>query len=168
VAARLSVPPGRDPLLTLAVALQLSDTHAGDGGFCILPGSHKAAFPCPEPVLAYEEAQEAVVQPVLHKGDVVLFTEAATHGTLPWASDVERRTVIYRFSPAGSAYGRSYLEGLAELDGLTEAEAAVLQPPFHARLDRAQLTDGGEIATSRPREDYKKEFDKKVFGKSYF
>ena len=55
-----------------------------------------------------------------------MFTEASTHGTLPWTSDVERRTVIYRFSPAGSAYGRSYLEGFDELKGLTDAEKAVL------------------------------------------
>ena len=87
-------------------------------------------------MLAYEEATEAVVQPVLKKGDVVFFTEAATHGTLPWRSDTERRTVLYRFAPSGSAYGRNYLDGLAELDGLTEAEAAVLQPLFHTRLDR--------------------------------
>jgi hypothetical protein len=157
----------------LAVALQLSDTRAGDGGFCIVPGSHKAAFACPERILAYEEACETVVQPVLSKGDVVLFTEAATHGTLPWVSDVERRTVIYRFSPAGSAYGRSYLEGglqgmAADLDGLTDAEAAVMQPPFHPRLDRAKLAEDGTLEPTKSREDYKKEFDKKVFGKNYF
>ena len=85
----------------LAVALQLSDTRAGDGGFCILPGSHKSNFAPPPEVLAYEEATEAVVQPVLKKGDVVFFTEAATHGTLPWRSDTERRTVLYRFAPVG-------------------------------------------------------------------
>lgn len=111
-----------------------------------------------------------MVQPVLNKGDVVMFTEAATHGTLPWNSDHERRTVIYRFSPSGSAYGRSYLDGgvkgmAADLEGLTEAEAAVLQPPFHGRLDRQTLADDGQLEPLKPREDFKKEFDKKVFGK---
>ena len=152
----------------LAVALQLSDTNAGDGGFCILPGSHKSNFAPPPEVLAYEEATEAVVQPVLKKGDVVFFTEAATHGTLPWRSDTERRTVLYRFAPSGSAYGRNYLDGLAELDGLTEAEAAVLQPPFHTRLDRPTLNADGTLKPAAPREQYKKDFDKKVFGKAYF
>ena len=152
----------------LAVAVQLSDTNAGDGGFCILPGSHKANFACPPRVLAYEEATEHVVQPVLAKGDVVMFTEAATHGTLPWQSEVERRTAIYRFSPAGSAYGRAYLEGYEELAALTEAERAVLQPPFHPRLDRPTVSDEGEAEQPAPREDFKKAFDQKVFGKNYF
>jgi hypothetical protein len=35
----------RNELLTVCV--QLSDTNPGDGGFCILPGSHKSNFPVP-------------------------------------------------------------------------------------------------------------------------
>ena len=31
----------------LAASLALTPTAVGDGGFCILPGSHKANFPCP-------------------------------------------------------------------------------------------------------------------------
>lgn len=31
----------------LTVCLQLTDTEPGDGGFCIVPGSHKANFPVP-------------------------------------------------------------------------------------------------------------------------
>ena len=53
------------------------------------------------------------------------------------------------------------------MSDLTEAEAAVLQPPFHARLDRTTLRDDG-TAELVPREDYKKAFDKQVFGKNYF
>lgn len=41
-------------------------------------------------------------------GDVLLFTEAATHGTLPWKAQHQRRVVIYRFAPATMAYGRAY------------------------------------------------------------
>lgn len=39
----------RNQLLT--VVLQLTDVHAGDGGFCVVPGSHKSNFPIP-PALA--------------------------------------------------------------------------------------------------------------------
>ena len=153
----------------LAVSLCLTDVAPGDGGFCIVPGSHKANFACPPAMLAYEAHEERVVQPSLRRGDVVMFTEAATHGTLPWTADAERRTVIYRFSPAGSAYGRGYLEDpAAELDDLAPEHAAVMQPPYHPRLDRAHVDESGTYAPPPPREDYKKEFDKKVFGKQYF
>lgn len=40
----------------LAVSLFLTDVKAGDGGFCIVPGSHKSNFPCPERILAFEDA----------------------------------------------------------------------------------------------------------------
>jgi len=152
----------------MAVSVALTDTKAGDGGFCVLPGSHKANFPCPPRVLGFEDAKDHVVQPTLHKGDVLLFTEAVTHGTLPWTSENERRAVIYRFSPAGSAYGRGYLEGFDEINGLTEAEKAVLQPPFHPRMDRVLLDEQGQAAPVTPREEHKKVFDQKVFGKNYF
>jgi hypothetical protein len=52
-------------------------------------------------------------------------------------------------------------------DGMTERQKAVLQPPFNTRLDRVQLDDeGGTHVESRSKA--KKEFDKKVFGTSYF
>ena len=31
----------------LAVSVQLTSAKVGDGGFCIVKGSHKANFPCP-------------------------------------------------------------------------------------------------------------------------
>ena len=72
------------------------------------------------------------IAPCPAAGDVLLFSEATTHGTLPWASDTERRTALFRFAPANSAYGRSYLEGMADMVDLTPEEKAVLQPPFNA------------------------------------
>ena len=152
----------------LAIGIALDDCEEENGPLMVIPGSHKSNFAPPKEVLAYEAATDAVVQPVLNKGDVVLFTEASTHGTLPWASDTERRTVLYRFAPSGSAYGRSYLDGLADLDGLSEEQAAVLQPPFHPRLDRTTLDESGAVKLPTPREQHKKDFDLKVFGKPYF
>ena len=35
----------------------------------------------------------------VNAGDVVIFTEATTHGTLPWKGAEQRRNIIYRFSP---------------------------------------------------------------------
>ena len=51
----------------LTVCMQLTPSRAGDGGFCIVPGSHKANFPVPPALadLADAELSEFVHQPVL-------------------------------------------------------------------------------------------------------
>ena len=53
------------------------------------------------------------------------------------------------------------------MDNLTDAERAVLEPPYHQRLDRPALTMGGTVAGQR-RAEFKKEHDAKVFGSKYF
>jgi hypothetical protein len=53
------------------------------------------------------------------------------------------------------------------LKGLTPAEAAVLEPPYHPRLDRPALTLSGEVAGQK-RADWKKNHDNKVFGYSKY
>lgn len=154
----------------LAVSVALSDTAPGDGGFAIVPGSHKSNFACPQAILEYKSNQDLVVNPEIKAGDVLLFTEAATHGTMAWTAKHTRRAVLYRFAPSTYAYGRSYYptwpEGTEE--GMTDAQKAVLQPPHHVRLDRTTLTDSGAVAGTQTRDDFKKEHDAKVFGNKYF
>lgn len=54
----------------------LTDVPAGTGGFCVVPGSHKANFELP-----FRELEDhAEVLPV-NAGDVILFTEALAHGS---------------------------------------------------------------------------------------
>ena len=86
-----------------------------------------------------------------------------------------RRACLYRFAPSTSAYGRAYHPRWPGADGengdgledLTESERAVLQPPFHPRLDRLTLGDDGEV-TTQSRAGFKKDHDAKVFGSKYF
>eukprot|EP00191_Tetraselmis_sp_GSL018_P010270 CAMPEP_0177602058 /NCGR_PEP_ID=MMETSP0419_2-20121207/14650_1 /TAXON_ID=582737 /ORGANISM="Tetraselmis sp., Strain GSL018" /LENGTH=276 /DNA_ID=CAMNT_0019095485 /DNA_START=844 /DNA_END=1671 /DNA_ORIENTATION=- len=66
------------------VSVALTPTEVGDGGFCIIPGSHKSNYPCPEEIIRYEDCQEITQQVPVAPGDVILFAEAAQHGTLPW------------------------------------------------------------------------------------
>lgn len=166
----------RNQLLT--VCMQLSQANAGDGGFCVVPGSHKSNFSIPPDLadLADEELSEFVRQPALQPGDVLIFTEAALHGTLPWTASHQRRTVIYRFAPAGSAYGRGYLATQHQaamwpdvtLQDMTESQLAVMLPPFHPRMNRPYLDKDGQAVEAKERESFKVEFDEKVFGTRYF
>ena len=135
-------------------------------------GSHKANLPCPPAMQRHEVAREFVENPKLEPGDVLLFSEATTHGTLPWSAAHTRRACLYRFAPATSAYGRAYMTSKPAwptdmTKDLTEAQAAVLEAPYHPRLDRPSLQSDGRVAVTS-RAEFKKEHDAKVFGSKYF
>jgi ectoine hydroxylase-related dioxygenase (phytanoyl-CoA dioxygenase family) len=159
----------------LGCNVMLTDHNAGDGGFCVVPGSHKSNFKLPAGMADGDRHGEFIVQPPTRGGDVVLFSEGTVHGARAWTvRDRQRRSCLYRFAPATSAYGRSYFGhegggGWPErmYDGLTEAQRAVLEPPYANRLDRPNIqTDGSVTITSRT--ERKKQHDRDVFGTKYF
>ncbi len=159
---------GRPYCHLLAASVALTTTKTGEGGYAVLPGSHKSNVPVPPDVMKMLKQTESVRNPEIEKGDVLLFTEACTHGTIPWTGegrDGKRRAVLYRFAPANMAYGRSYLPEWPKgtTDGMSDGEKAVLQPPFNPRLDRNLLCDDGEQTTTFVRADFKKAHDAKVF-----
>jgi hypothetical protein len=86
----------------VAVQWPLVDQRPGDGGFCCIPGSHKASFELPPDA----DPTSLVREVPLGAGDVVLFTEALTHGTLPWRAARQRRALFYKYSPGSSSWGR--------------------------------------------------------------
>lgn len=111
---------------------QLADVNEGDGGLCVIPGSHKANFACPEEILIYQEHRELVYNIPCRAGDMVIFNEATIHGTLPWRAQHQRRSLLYRYSPkylhfAGGVYETNMPSWV---DELTEAQQAVLEPPY--------------------------------------
>lgn len=122
----------------LAAAVQLTDIGEGDGGFCVLRGSHKSNFPVPQSIVHGLGHTTHLHQPSTKAGDVVFFSEATTHGTLPWNADHERRTVLYRFAPSNIAYSRSYAPSWSEdmLEG-----ACVPGLPLYQPIRVAQFID---------------------------
>ncbi len=158
----------------LGCNVMLTDHNAGDGGFCVVPGSHKSNFKMPKGMVDGESYAEFIRQPVTKAGDVVLFSEGTVHGALPWTASRQRRACLYRFAPATNAYGRSYFghDGngwpTAMYENLTDAQRAVLEPPYANRLDRPNIVpqDGSIVMTTR--NERKKEHDRQVFGTKYF
>lgn len=114
------------------VSYALTDIGTDDGGFCCIPGSHKAAFPLPESYREYEE-----IGPVVHvpqkAGDVLIFTEALTHGTLPWKGMHERRSLLYKFSPSMIAWAK-YERSPELLAKLTPEQQEIVRDTFHSFL----------------------------------
>ena len=129
------------------VAWQLADVNPGDGGLIVIPGSHKGNVSCPTPIRKWEAHHDIVKHVTCKAGDVVIFTEAVTHGTIPWTADHDRRSVLFRMSPANVAYARGYGPWPEHmLAGMTPAQRAVVEPPYHPRLDRPSLDDEGNVA----------------------
>ena len=148
----------------VAASFFLSDQNEGDGGFCVVSGSHKINFAPTDDIMNGEDEEflkSHVQQPVCKAGDVVLFSEATIHGCLPWTADFQRRIALYRFSPNNCAYARGYAEGWPEsyLEGMSEEQQAVMLPPYTQRFDRPFLTEAGVIGGIKSRSEVKKQFD---------
>ncbi|GIX06450.1 MAG: hypothetical protein KatS3mg115_0853 [Candidatus Poribacteria bacterium] len=115
----------------LTVALwTLVDVGPEDGGFCCIPGSHKANFPLPRDVRSYEACLDWIHQPTLQAGDVLIFTEALTHGTLPWKAPHDRRAVLLKYAPGHEAWGRVRPIPPELEEKLTERQKRLFEPPY--------------------------------------
>jgi len=108
----------------VAVMWPLVDHEAGKGGFCCVPGSHRANFPLPANI------DRSWVQEVpLRAGDLMVFTEALTHGTSPWRSREQRRALFHKYAPGHLAWGPDYVELAALAPVLTERQRRLIQKP---------------------------------------
>ncbi len=114
------------------VAWALTDCGPGDGGFACIPGSHKSNYPAPRDVVRLEKDIGVVKQVQAGAGSAVIFTEALTHGTLPWKAGHERRSILYKYAPGPLTYSRTYLpQGVEDvLDEFTPEQRAMLEPPY--------------------------------------
>jgi len=109
----------------VVVMYALEDVNPGDGGLIGVPGSHKANQPfMPKP------DSHLVVQPSLKAGDMLIFTEALVHGTRKWVSKNRRRSLLYKYSPGYSTWGKPNLGDQLLPQAQTDIEKALLREPF--------------------------------------
>lgn len=111
------------------VAYNLADVGPEDGGFGCVPGSHKSNYRFPGEWRDMAENIEPCVRRVTGPaGTAVVFTEALTHGALPWTGQGERRTVFLKYSPHPISWSARYFDE-TEFEGLTERQRAILEAP---------------------------------------
>jgi ectoine hydroxylase-related dioxygenase (phytanoyl-CoA dioxygenase family) len=109
------------------VSYVLNEVIAGEGGFACIPGSHKSNFPCPASIADLTDSDH-VYSPAVEPGDAIIFTEALTHGSLPWKSSHRRRALFYKYSPRHMSWMRpQWSARLLEL--CTSEQRALLQAP---------------------------------------
>ena len=115
----------------VAVAFELDTVNPSDGGFACVPGSHKSNIGLPsEWRIAKTQAEmpEIVERVAVSAGDAIIFTEACSHGTVPWTGEGERRTIFYKYCPHAIAWSPCYYNA-DNYGGLTEAQREILLPP---------------------------------------
>jgi hypothetical protein len=123
------------------VSWQLTDVNEGDGGFCCVPGSHKSNYPCPSEIKRYEAWRDCVEQVVAPAGSAILFTEALTHGTLPWRGAQPRRSILFKYSPGFLAWGSGYPPPAELLEDLSPEAQVVMERPY--RYKRPEFPEKG-------------------------
>ena len=131
---------------------------AGEGGMCVVSGSHKAVEPAPEGVQAggdRDAPMDVVRELPTRAGDLVLFAETLTHGTRPWSGADDRRIVLYTYT-AGAVVahaGRAFLPEEVWGDWtqeLTLEQRAVLHGPGVDAAGRLPLLESdGAVARVR-------------------
>jgi hypothetical protein len=117
----------------ISVEYLLADEAPEDGGFAVVPGSHKANLPCPDGMKKWQIHREFVTKVPAKAGDSIIFSEATTHGALPWRAKHQRRTMLIRFVPGFMAFHgmpQTYSEP-AYMEDLTEPQRESLQIPSH-------------------------------------
>ena len=75
-----------------------------------------------------EELEPIVERVTGPAGTAVIFTEALTHGTLPWAGSHERRTVFFKYSPASLSWSANYYDP-SKYNDLNETQRVILEGP---------------------------------------
>ncbi|MGD0311574.1 MAG: phytanoyl-CoA dioxygenase family protein [Acidimicrobiales bacterium] len=112
----------------VVVAYSLKDVGPDDGGFACVPGSHKSAFAFPDRWKDLADPHPCVRSVTGPAGSAIVFTEALTHGTLPWGGSDERRTVFYKYSPRSLAWSRTNYDP-TEYPDLSEQQRDMLRSP---------------------------------------
>ena len=112
----------------VVVSYSLTDIEPGAGGFCCIPGSHKAQYSMPEKW--YQLDDNPLVQQIPQRaGDAVIFTESLTHGTWPWSDpNAQRRSVLMKYTPHYMQWANNPMN--ADIEGLTERQKFILQGPY--------------------------------------
>jgi Phytanoyl-CoA dioxygenase (PhyH) len=136
----------------VTVEFLLTDQPSGKGGFCAISGSHKANFRRPRGIDLGEQDTFIVSNPGAEAGDVIVFTEAVAHGTLPWHNEHDRRVAIYRFGAKTTQYASGFHQVVmpAWANELTSTQLAAIEPAHF--YDRALIQPDGTI--TRPWEEY--------------
>ena len=112
----------------------LQDIGPGDGATTLIPGSHKSAMRHPkllEQTYRSDDAagnQFGMKELYLEAGDVLMLTDAITHGSAARTNEGYRRITLYRYSPRYLRSRFHYVPSVELLESLSDEQRAIVQP----------------------------------------
>ena len=112
----------------------LQDIGPGDGATTLIPGSHKSAMRHPkllEQTYRSDDAagnQFGMKELYLEAGDVLMLTDAITHGSAVRTNEGYRRITLYRYSPRYLRSRFHYVPSAELLESLSDEQRAIVQP----------------------------------------
>ncbi len=116
------------------VSWALTDMLPEQGGFCCIPGSHKSNFTCPSHFRSVTNDSKCMVGVHQKAGDVLIFTEALTHGTLPWKADHPRISILVKYNPGHASSSRKQHSDTMHERVNSEDQRRLLEPAYvHGR-----------------------------------
>ena len=118
----------------------LSDVGPGDGATTVIPGSHKSAIRHPKLTELTYRSDDAAGNQVgmeevyLEAGDVLMLTDALTHGSAARTNEGHRRITLYRYSPVMVRNRFNYQPSPELLEAMDEEQRAIVEamPPRFA------------------------------------
>ena len=129
----------------------LSDVDEGDGGFVMVPGSHKSGVEAPEDIATGKDDMGLTFQPALEAGDLVLVAGSVLQGLRPWKGKGPQRLLSYEYIGRGAIQSAGTGPG-TEGDGsdewmaeLTPEQRTVLhRPGYENTVPPPTLATDGE------------------------
>ena len=112
----------------------LQDIGPGDGATTVIPGSHKSAMRHPQLLEQTYRSDDAagnqfgMKELYLDAGDVLMLTDAITHGSAARTNDGYRRITLYRYSPRYLRSRFHYVPSAELLESLSDEQRAIVQP----------------------------------------
>jgi hypothetical protein len=107
----------------VAFSWALTAAAPGEGGFGCISGSHRAEEPLPP------GADRLVEEVPMAAGDLVVFTEALFHCTVPWGGAGDRYNLLFKYCPGNSAWARRSPAPADVLPLLTPRQRVLMEPP---------------------------------------
>ena len=88
---------GRRYCQTVRVLWALADVNEDDGGFVMVPCTHKLNVETPDDVITGEDDMGLTVQPTMKAGDLFVVAGTTLQGVRPWQGDGPQRLLSYEY-----------------------------------------------------------------------
>ena len=130
----------------MSLIAALNDIGPGDGATFVVPSSHKSEFKHPKQKEGggiTPEAGDDVdggVEIHLKAGDVLMFNDILTHGSVARTNPGHRRTIVFRYLPSVFAHRHGYVPSDELLERLTPQQRDIVLPMKPTRAPASAAT----------------------------